>query len=111
MHDSLIWLLALDKSNSIGVGLFVPRSGCTLETHISFLPQAWGPIAFEAFRLMRQWIRENTFFPRLIGEIPRSNRLSLRFAMRSGFRPYAINRRSILRKGEREDQICLELEL
>lgn len=111
MHESLYWLLARYEGRAIGIGLFVPRSGCTLETHISFLPEAWGPIAFESFRRMREWIRTQTQFARLIGEIPRSNRLSIHFARRSGARQYAVNQRSILRNGKREDQICFAIEL
>jgi RimJ/RimL family protein N-acetyltransferase len=110
MEDYRIWLIAL-APRPIGVGGFFPRSSITAETHMAFLPEAWGPLAQDAFFHMLAWIRLNSSFRRLVGEIPQSNRAAIRFAEQAGFRQYAMNEKSIVRRGRREDQVCMALDL
>ncbi len=54
------------------------------EVHFAFAPSAWGrtlPIA----RAFLEWVWANTEYTRLVGPVPRYNRLALRLARAAGF--------------------------
>lgn len=115
MGDNVYWLMAWKQGHisrfPVGWGAFFPKNGISAEAHFAFLPEVWGEQAQTAFRDMLRWISANTGIKRLVGEIPRSNSLAIKFARRAGFKMYAINERSICRKGKREDQLCFALDL
>ncbi len=61
------------------------------EVHFCFVPEAWGHTEAIA-RGFLAWVWANTGQTRLVGPVPRHNRLALRLALKVGFAVYgALN--------------------
>jgi hypothetical protein len=107
--DSRIWWVeATDAAGELlGLFMFLPRSAVLFEMHIALLPVAWGPPGLRAGRQVIPWVFEHTTCRRLIGEVPRSNTLAIRWAEAIGFARYGVNRRAFMKGGELQDLILL----
>ena len=91
----------------LGLFMFLPRSTVLWEMHVSLLPGAWGPPGLRAGCQVIPWVFEHTTCRRLIGEVPRSNTLAIRWAEAIGFARYGVNRRAFMKGGELQDLILL----
>ena len=91
----------------LGLFMFLPRSTVLWEMHVSLLPSAWGPPGLRAGRQVIPWVFEHTTCRRLIGEVPRSNTLAIRWAKACNFVEYGVNPRAFMKHGELQDLILL----
>jgi RimJ/RimL family protein N-acetyltransferase len=104
--DSRIWwVLAMDGGPILGLFTFLPRSTVLWEMHVAMLPTAWGPSAVRAGRLVIPWLFEHSTCRRLIGEVPDSNRLAMRYAESIGFRRFGTNRCAFMKNGALKDLV------
>lgn len=101
------FFVAIDDVGVCGFGAFHPRNFACWEAHCGFLVRAYGQVAITAIRQMLDLMLERV--PRIVGEIPISNRRAIAFAKRAGLVEYGINRKSTLRGGQLIDQVCLGL--
>ncbi len=106
-NEQVITLLAKDTEGIFGFGVFIPQTHMQYGSHMGFLPRSYGNLALQSFKEMLDWMWQNTQARRLVGEVPRNNRLGIRFARRAGFEVYGINKGSTLRGGVLLDQVCL----
>lgn len=106
-NEQVITLLAKDGKGIFGFGVFIPQTHMQYGSHMGFLPRSYGNLALASFKEMIGWMWRETKARRLVGEVPRSNHLGIRFARRAGFEFYGINKRSTLRGGVLLDQVCL----
>lgn len=106
-----IWyVLAWDDGEELlGLWMLHPENSVTWQIHTCLLPSAWGDPAIAAARALPEWIWQHTVCRRIITNVPSSNRLALRFAIRAGMVVYGINRGSYLKDGILQDQVCLGL--
>ena len=105
--EQVIYLLASDESGGFGFGVFIPENWSCYKAHIGFLPRSYGQQAITSFKLMLDWMWEQTRAERIVGEIAQENRRAIQFAVRAGFEQYGINKKSKLRGGILRDQVCL----
>jgi hypothetical protein len=103
----IVSLVARDDRGYFGFGIFIPQTWVCYRGHFAFLPRSYGEDSITAFRLMLDWMWQNTKAARIIGEICRDNKRAIRFAMRAGCKAYGINPQSQLRGGVLRDQVCL----
>jgi hypothetical protein len=105
--ETIVYLLAKDAEGFFGFGAFIPENLSCWKAHMGFLPRSYGVPAIEAFGEMLAWMWKHTTAARIVGEICQENRRAIQFAVRSGFEPYGVNRKSRLRGGILRDQVCL----
>jgi RimJ/RimL family protein N-acetyltransferase len=107
--DFRIWWVEAkgDQGELLGMFMFLPRSQVLWESHVALLPSAWGAKALRAGREVIPWVFEHTTCRRLIGEVPRSNTLAIRYAEACGFVRYGVNRRAFMKRGVLEDLVLL----
>jgi hypothetical protein len=112
--DSVYYLLAkeITKQNPIVLGLFavVPSTtSCVYQIHTCLLPISWGPMAKHAAKELLNWIWINLpNCTRVVGEVPRFNRLALKFGFDAyGMKQFGINQKAFLKKGKLHDVIML----
>ena len=101
------WVEANNDGELLGLFMFLPRSTVLWEMHVSLLPGAWGPPGLRAGRQVIPWVWENTTCRRLIGEVPRSNTLAIRWAEACGFTRFGVNPRAFMKRGVLEDLVLL----
>src|SRR5262249_19135701 len=77
------------------------------EVHTALLPNAWGDRGQMAARLLPEWIWQHTDCRRIITNVPRNNRLALRFALQAGVEQYGVEVKSYPKHRGRHDQILL----
>ena len=106
-----IWyVLAWDHGEELlGLWMFHPQNAVCWEVHTCLLPCAWGERAYIAARALPEWIWQHTPCRRIVTNVPSSNRLALRFALRAGMSIYGCNKASYLKNGRLCDQLCLGL--
>lgn len=104
--DQLIYLMVRDD-RPLGLFMFVPQNAICIEVHTCLLPESWGSKAKEAGKRAGEWIFTNTPFRRIVTNVPRYNRLALRFAEQCGMTTFGVNPKSYLKNGELHDQIML----
>lgn len=105
----LIYLLAKDGDELLGMFLFVAHTGICWEVHTCLLPNAWGSRARLAAIGAAEWMFEHTPCRRIITNVPSYNRLALRFARSAGMKEFGINERSYQKNGTLHDQVVLGL--
>lgn len=105
-HPAILYLTVWQGDELLGLWMLVPHNAVCWEAHTALLPSAWGR-AREAARAMLAWLWAHTGCRRLIGAVPRSNRLAAKLARDAGMREYGVNEKSFLRQGRLEDQIML----
>ncbi len=106
-HDALYWMLVTEGGAPVGVFLVHPVNSYCYEMHTCLLPEAWGPTAGRAARLLGDWAFGETPCRKMITNVPAYNRLALRFAKMGGMRQEGTNRASFMRDGKMLDQIAL----
>jgi len=89
--------------------MFHATNAICWEVHTCLLPCAWGERAYIAARALPEWIWRHTPCRRIVTNVPSSNRLALRFALRAGMTIYGCNKASYLKNGRLCDQLCLGL--
>ena len=106
-----IWyVLAWDNGEELlGLWMFHPQNAICWEVHTCLLPNAWGERAYTAARALPEWIWRHTPCRRIVTNVPSSNRLALRFALRAGMTIFGCNKASYLKHGRLCDQLCLGL--
>ena len=105
--DSRIWYVAASDGELLGLFMFLPRSTVLWEEHVAMLPHAWGTRAFKAGRRVIPWLFRHSTCRRLIGEVPASNTLAIRYAEACGFARFGVNRQAFMRGGMLEDLILM----
>lgn len=85
---NIIYLLAIDWElcQFVGFCAFWPLNAVLFDSHVAFLPVAYGARAEKAFRQMLNWMWANTAAQRIVGAIPDYNRHAIAFAERFGER-------------------------
>ena len=105
--DYVIYLLAKDGDEVLGVWVLVPHNTVCYEVHTCMLPSAWGARAREAALIAIQFVWGCSSCARLVTNVPEYNRLALRFAKAAGMTEFGRNPRSFLKDGKLWDQIML----
>lgn len=110
--DSVYYLLVkeITKQNPIILGLFaiVPSTtSCVYEVHICLLPISWGPLAKQAAKEVTHWVWTNLpDATRLVGAVPRFNRLALKFAVEAfNMAQYGVNPKAFKKNGKIHDLV------
>jgi RimJ/RimL family protein N-acetyltransferase len=83
-HGRIAYIVAREGAAAAAVFLIVDG----LEIHFCFRPRTWGrtePIA----RAFLEWVWRETDATRLVGPVPKHNRLALRLARAAGFTEFA----------------------
>lgn len=106
-HEVMHWMLVQEGAEVLGVFLVHPVTSYCYEMHTCLLPEAWGPRAIEAARMLADWAFSQTPCLKLVTNVPEYNRLALRFAKAGGGKQEGINRASFMRDGKMLDQIVL----
>jgi hypothetical protein len=115
-HPAILYVLAWDRNELLGLFMFAPENSITLDVHTCLLPAAVFPPpdaqdapsrSSAAARGVIQWIWANTPCRRIVTRVPAPNRLALRFARNAGMMEYGRNERSWLKGGKVYDQILL----
>jgi RimJ/RimL family protein N-acetyltransferase len=106
-HPAILYLVARDAGELLGLFMLVQMSGVMWEVHTCLLPNAWGQRALAVAKAMLAWFWEATGAKRLITSVPEDNVLALRFAKRAGLKPFGINEKSFQRGGKLLDQYML----
>jgi len=98
-HPAVVYLLARDKGELLGVWMLIAINTVHWEIHWSPLPNAWGERARAATKEVFRWVWANTPCQRLTTAIPESNRLALVFARAVGMQVYGLNPNSFQKGG------------
>jgi RimJ/RimL family protein N-acetyltransferase len=106
-HEAIWYIVVRDDDEVLGLWMFTPMNAICVEVHTCILPSAWGDRAHRAARGMVEWIWEHTPWRRIVTNVPKNNRVALRFAVAAGMGIYGVNHLSFLRNGEPIDQVCL----
>lgn len=109
--DERIYYVAAFIDGEIG-GLFigVPRSKILGECHIS-IKKNFREYTQNIIKEALKWVRENTIFMKLVGEVAMYNIKCIRCMMKAGFKLEGVNTNSIVRGGVMYDQVYLGLEV
>lgn len=83
--EAFFYLMAYAGDQRLGYVMFWPRDHSGYETHLCFLPEAYGAKAAAAFHLAIDWLWRNTDAVRIYGAVPEFNRRALIFALQAGF--------------------------
>lgn len=104
-----LYFLRPMTADRVGMGLFVlhPVNGVTLEIHTAILPEHRGRAAYQAAKLLLQWVVENTTAQKLITHVPAFNTAALRYAQAAGMVIEGCNRASFLKDSVLYDQHLL----
>lgn len=106
-HPAIWYVLAMDGEELLGMWTFVPHNGVCWEAHTYLLPGHGFRRGREAARQVAAWIWENTPCHRIITNVPRFNRVALKFARDAGMAEFAVNPRSFQKNGILHDQVLL----
>jgi RimJ/RimL family protein N-acetyltransferase len=105
--ERIIYLLAWDGAELLGLVMFVPQGAVCLDVHVAFLPTAWGERAHDAMRGAVAWAFVHTGCARIVGAVAVSNPLAIAFAKSTGFAEWGRNPSSFLKNGKLRDVIHL----
>jgi RimJ/RimL family protein N-acetyltransferase len=104
--EELIYLVAWEGGNPLGMFLLIQRNSVHAETHFAMLPAVWGQ-SRDIGKAFLEWIWRNTSFERLTGNILERNRLAIAYAKSIGCQPYAVNLNSIRRGGKLQNEVLV----
>jgi RimJ/RimL family protein N-acetyltransferase len=106
-HPLVVYALATDGDEVLGVWTLVPQNAICWEVHTSLLPCSYGQRSRDAAKIMLEWLWANTPCLRVITNVPRYNRVAYRFAKDAGLKEFGVNEKSFLKGGNLHDQIML----
>lgn len=106
-YPHLVYLLARDRGELLGVWILIPISNVHWEISWAPLPTAFGSRARSATRAVFAWIWANTTCARITATIAATNRLSLLLARAVGMAEYGRNPYSVQRHGRLYGQVLL----
>jgi RimJ/RimL family protein N-acetyltransferase len=106
-EDPALFYVLVREVELLGFFLLAPQNCVCYEIHVCLLPEAWGERADAAFTGVLRWAWAETPARRIVGHVPASNRLAVRFAARAGLTEYGRNPASYLQGGALHDQILL----
>ncbi len=110
IHHHIVYLLCRDGEKLLGMWMFTRRNAVTLEVHTCLLPGHGFTKARLAAKGAAEWIWENCpAVQRIITNVPRFNRLALKFALDVGMDRFGTDPSSFLKDGVLQDQIMLGL--
>ncbi len=101
--EEIIYLIARDGDEVLGMFIFFPDNPVCWDVHVCMLPSAWGPRSLAAFLEMFQWVWANTNCMRIVGAVPKWNRRAALFALKAGMECFGINRKSHKKYGTLHD--------
>lgn len=107
--DRVMYAIARDGEQLLGLFILVESNGIMLEIHTCLLPCAYGSKASLAALAILDWIWTHTRCQRLITNVPAHNRLAQRFALAAGMTVFGVNPLSFQYRGQLEDLIMLGL--
>lgn len=105
--EMIIYALARDGSQPLGIWMLIPHNSVCWEIHTCLLPISYGERALKAAAAMLEWFWKHTDGNRLFTNVPSYNRLALRFAKKTGMKQFGVNEKSFLKDGKLYDQIML----
>ena len=105
--DRIIYLVARDGDELLGMFVGFPQTNTCYEVHNCILPPGWGERGIQAAKLALEWVFENTKATRIFGTVPECNRLALRFAKKTGLVKFGFNPDSFLKHGKLYGQTLL----
>lgn len=103
--DSILYLLAYEGAELLGLVITHPINAVLWEVHHAILPSAWGERAHRIAVEAEQWIWRHTLAAAIVGFTPECNRLALQFARRHGGREVGRIPRAYQRDGALFDLI------
>jgi RimJ/RimL family protein N-acetyltransferase len=106
-HSTIAYMLIREDNDPVGMFMVSVHNPVCFEVHSAFLPSAWGETTREAGKLMINYLWEQTHCKRIIGNIAESNRLSVKFALDLGMEIFGVNKKSFMKHGRLQDQICM----
>jgi RimJ/RimL family protein N-acetyltransferase len=101
----ILYILARDAGELLGVFMLLPQGGVSYEVHVAMLPSAWGARAQRAAREVFPWLFARTGIQRFVAAIPATNRLAIAMAKQAGFTQWGVNRASLQRNGKLIDMV------
>lgn len=108
-NPGLLYLVARDAAELLGLWMFAPENGVCWQVHTALLPPCRGKRAIQAVKAMLAWIWENTRCQRITTNVPSDNPAALMFAKWAGMKVVGVNEKSFQRNGELLDQTILGL--
>lgn len=105
LHEQVWYVTAHDGDELLGLFEVYPLNHVCWESHVAFLPAAWGERARTATIEAMCWLMARTRCRRMVATIPVDNRLAIRFAQACGLKQYGRNPRSVRIGGELVDQL------
>lgn len=109
--EILYWLGVYDGDEMCGFYLLHPVNTACFEMHTCLLPKIWGRKANEAAILFRDYVFGVIGIKKLVTNVPESNKIALKYAIKNGMVIEGINRKSFLKNGILEDQTMLGMTL
>lgn len=107
MDERILYVLAHDGAELLGMWIFYPESPIMMKVHTCLLPCSYGERAKIAAKEMAVWFWANTQAERLVTDVPEFNRLARKFAEAAGMKQFGINPKSFKRDGKLWDVIML----
>ena len=101
------YLGIFDSEDYMGLFAIQQHNGVTWEVHTCLLPDAWGSRSKAAADAAIQWGWKHLKAERIITQVPKYNRLALRFAKCAGMIQYGLNPRSWKHHGKLWDVFLL----
>lgn len=109
--DRFCYLAARQDGKTYGMVLLTPLNGCTLDSHIAFLPQFYGKMSREAGRMAIEWVVHNTTFAKINCSIPAFNKKVQNYVEDLGYKHEGVSTKAFMRKSKLYDLIYYGLEL
>lgn len=109
--ETIYWLIVYDNGKASGMYLVYPLNAACYEMHTCLLPEIWGQKANKAAQLLANYLFGVIGVKKVITNVPKSNKIALKYALRNGMTIEGVNRESFLKNGALEDQTMLGMTL
>lgn len=103
--EGIVYALAFDGAELLGLFVLAAHSAVEYEIHTRLLPNGYGARATAAIRGVCAWFFETMSCKRIVGAVPETNRLAIRYASAAGFEQYGFNRASYAKGGQLIGQV------
>ncbi len=107
--EDVYWVFVCrDEKRPVGLFLFIPVNGITLDVHSIVVPWARGTKwSLYAGASVLAWVWTNTHAERVITSCPAFNKRAVTYAQALGLKEFGVNPKSYLKNGELHDIIML----